>query len=110
MRIVFLILLASSHSLFFFFFKGVFATVFDPSQKKKHKGSKFDPEGNWFATVCKSIMFNMVYFAITVLNTVSFCCQALSKISETRITFPIPLRITTERKDLGELLQGQGQA
>lgn len=25
--------------------QGVFATVFDPSQKKKHKGSKFDPEG-----------------------------------------------------------------
>lgn len=25
--------------------QGVFATVFDPSQKKKRKGSKFDPEG-----------------------------------------------------------------
>lgn len=39
-------------TLMFFFFQGVFTTVFDPSQKKKRNKSKLDPQGTCFEAVC----------------------------------------------------------
>ena len=37
--------------LFCSLLQGVFATVFDPSQKKKRKKSKFDSQGNYLVSV-----------------------------------------------------------
>ena len=37
-----------------FLFQGVFATVIDPTEKKKRKKSKSDPEGAYIITVCSS--------------------------------------------------------
>ena len=39
-----------SSRLFCSFIQGVFATVFDPSQKKKRKKSKFDPQGDYLVS------------------------------------------------------------
>ena len=40
--------------LFAFLFQGVFATVIDPSEERKRKKSKSDPEGAFIITVCIS--------------------------------------------------------
>ena len=40
--------------MFAFLFQGVFATVIDPTEKKKRKKSKSDPEGTFIVTVCIS--------------------------------------------------------
>lgn len=37
--------------MFAFLFQGVFATVIDPTEKKKRKKSKSDPEGAYIITV-----------------------------------------------------------
>ena len=90
--------------LFCSLFQGVFATVFDPSQKKKRKKSKFDPQGNYLVSVVHITRRGGIMEVMIQIRTVAFSVvlRQYAFPAFKRLCFPTE-NLSTNRKQVYEI-------